>query len=167
MDVLSPLTLDEALDAKARRPDAVPLAGGTDLMVEINFDLRRPGALLDLTRVPELAQWDRHDGRIRVGAGVTYARLITELAGPLPGLAVASRTVGSPQIRNRGTLGGNLGTASPAGDALPVVAATEALIAVASIRGARTVALDDLITGVKSTSLAGEELITAVDFPVA
>ncbi len=86
-------------------------------MVELNFDARRPAALLDLSRIAELAQWDTDGDRLRLGAGVTYTRIIDELGGRLPGLAMAARTVGSPQIRNRGTVGGNLGTASPAGDA--------------------------------------------------
>src|SRR5919206_2364295 len=114
MEFLQPRSLDEALALKAERPEAVPIAGGTDVMVELNFDRRRPEAVLDLGRVPELATWDRDDGRLRVGAGITYTRAIAELAGDLPGLAIAARTVGSPQIRNRGTIGGDPGAASPA-----------------------------------------------------
>ena len=119
MEFLQPTSWAEALAVKSERPDALPIAGGTDVMVELNFDVRRPAALLDLTRVPELTGWSCEEGRIRLGAGVSYTRLIAELAGPLPGLALAARTVGSPQIRNRGTVGGNLGTASPAGEAAP------------------------------------------------
>ena len=93
-------------------------------MVELNFDRHRPAGLLDLTRVPELRDWQRsEDGGVRLGAGVTFARVMTELADLAPGLAMASRTVGSPQIRIRGTVGGNLGSASPAGDAHPVLLA--------------------------------------------
>ena len=109
MEFLSPTTLADALAARAEHPDAVPIMGGTDVMVELNFDRHRPPALLDLTRVEELATWDRVGDEIRLGAGVTYTRVVEELAVELPGLAVASRTVGSPQIRNRGTVGGNLG----------------------------------------------------------
>ncbi len=109
----------DALAAKAQAPDVLPLAGGTDVMVELNFDVRRPPALLDLGRIAELAEWDTDGDRVRLGAGVSYTRIITELGGRLPGLAMAARTVGSPQIRNRGTVGGNLGTASPAGDCHP------------------------------------------------
>src|SRR5436309_6870846 len=98
MEVLSPRSLAEALAFKAERPDAVPIAGGTDIMVELNFDRRRPPALLDLTRVPDLTEWTTDHGQLRVGAGVTYRRIIEELSGALPGLALASRTVGSPQI---------------------------------------------------------------------
>jgi len=114
MDFLQPATWPEALELKAANPRAVPIQGGTDVMVEINFDLHRPPALLDLTRVAELAEWAPENGHIRLGAGVSYTRVITELKDRLPGLAMASRTVGSPQIRNRGTVGGNLGAASPA-----------------------------------------------------
>jgi CO/xanthine dehydrogenase FAD-binding subunit len=110
MDFFGPHSWADALAIKAEHPDATPIAGGTDLMVEMNFGWTRPAALLDLTRVPELAGWQRHDGVVRIGAGVSYARIITELGGLVPGLAKASRTVGSPQIRNRGTVGGNLGS---------------------------------------------------------
>ena len=101
MDFLQPTSLRAALEAKAERPDALPIVGGTDVMVELNFDRRRPGALLDLTRVRELREWSLDDGTVRLGAGVPYARVISELGGQLPGLAMASRTVGSPQIRVR------------------------------------------------------------------
>src|SRR6185312_4187716 len=91
MDFLQPTSWQEALALRAERPDALPIAGGTDVMVELNFDKRRPGALLDLGRVAELRDWTADGGLLRLGAGVTYARVITELAGPLPGLAMASR----------------------------------------------------------------------------
>jgi CO/xanthine dehydrogenase FAD-binding subunit len=167
VDFIQPATWAEALAAKAARPAALPLAGGTDVMVELNFDARRPDALLDLTRVPELTHWAAADGQIRLGAGVTYARLIDELGGLLPGLAMAARTVGSPQIRNRGTVGGNLGSASPAGDCHPPLLAAGALIEVASVRGTRVLAADDFYTGVKRSALAPDELIAAVLIPPA
>src|SRR4029079_10278527 len=132
MDFLSPSSLDDALAARAEHPDAVPIMGGTDVMVELNFDRRRPPALLDLTRVEELATWDRVGDEIRLGAGVTYTRVVEELAAELPGLALASRTVGSPQIRNRGTIGGNLGAASPAGDTHPALLAAFAEVELSS-----------------------------------
>ncbi|HEX2374610.1 MAG TPA: FAD binding domain-containing protein [Actinomycetota bacterium] len=167
MEFLQPRSLSDALAIKAERPDAVPIAGGTDVMVELNFDRRRPEAVLDLTRVPELTTWDRDDGRLRVGAGVTYTRAIAELAGVLPGLAVAARTVGSPQIRNRGTLGGNLGSASPAGDCHPPLLAMGAEVEVASAAGSRRIAIDEFFTGPKRSALAPGELICAVHLPVA
>jgi CO/xanthine dehydrogenase FAD-binding subunit len=161
MDVLAPETWGEALEMKAAHPDAVPIAGGTDLMVELNFDRRRPQTMLDLTRVPELTDWAPENGNLRIGAGVTYARLIDELAELLPGLAIASRTVGSPQIRNRGTVGGNLGTASPAGDALPPLYAADAVVEVASVSGTRRIPIGEFVTGPKKNVLAPDELIAA------
>jgi CO/xanthine dehydrogenase FAD-binding subunit len=162
MDFLQPTSWREALALRAERPDALPIAGGTDVMVEINFDRRRPGALLDLGRVAELREWAPADGRIRLGAGVPYARVIAELAEQLPGLAMASRTVGSPQIRNRGTIGGNLGTASPAGDAIPPLLVEGAEVECASVRGVRTLPLGEFVLGVKRNALAPDELITAI-----
>src|SRR5215208_1521221 len=131
-------------------------------MVDLNFDRERPGAVLDLTRVPELGVWGDDNGRLRVGAGGTYTRIIAELGGELPGLAMASRTVGSPQIRNRGTVGGNLGSSSPAGDALPPLYASEAEVEVASTRGTRRVPVAEFITGPKRNVLEPDELIAAV-----
>ena len=165
MDFLQPASWAEALAIKAELPDAVPIWGGTDVMVELNFDARRPAALLDLTRVAELAAWDPGDRNIRLGAGVTYARIITELGARLPGLAMAARTIGSPQIRNRGTVGGNLGTASPAGDSHPPLLAAGATVEVASVRGSRMIAIDDFFTGVKRNALAADELIAAAHIP--
>jgi CO/xanthine dehydrogenase FAD-binding subunit len=162
MDFLQPTTWDEALAARAAHPDAVPLCGGTDVMVELNFDRRRPPALLDLGRVEELRDWALEDGRVRLGAAVTYSRVITELGDRLPGLAMASRTVGSPQIRNRGTVGGNLGAASPAGDAHPPLLAAGTRVEVTSVRGTRILPVEDFYTGVKRNALAPDELIRAV-----
>lgn len=162
MQFLQPTTWADALAARAEHPDAVPIAGGTDVMVELNFDRRRPPALLDLTRVPELARWWMEGPLVRLGAGVTYARVIDELGDLLPGLAMASRSVGSPQIRNQGTVGGNLGAASPAGDAHPALLAADAEIEVASAAGTRRIAVADFYTGVKHNALAADELIAAI-----
>ena len=167
MEFLQPRSLRDALAVKADRPEAVPIAGGTDVMVELNFDRRRPEAVLDLGRVEELAAWDRQDDRLRVGAGITYTRAIAELAGDLPGLAIAARTVGSPQIRNRGTVGGNLGSASPAGDCHPPLLAMGAEVEVAAAGGSRRVPVDEFFTGPKQSALAPDELICAVHLPPA
>jgi CO/xanthine dehydrogenase FAD-binding subunit len=161
MEILQPDTWREALELKAAHPEALPIAGGTDVMVDLNFDRARPQAILDLTRVPELGEWAPDDGRLRIGAGVTYTRLIEELGDRLPGLAIASRTVGSPQIRNRGTVGGNLGTSSPAGDGLPPLYAADAEIEIASAEGTRSVPVGEFITGAKRNSLRPDELIAA------
>jgi CO/xanthine dehydrogenase FAD-binding subunit len=167
VDFLQPGRWDEALALKAARPEALPIAGGTDVMVELNFDARRPAALLDLTRIPELAFWSAENDRIRLGACVTYTTVVTELGRLLPALAMAARTVGSPQIRNRGTVGGNLGAASPAGDCHPPLLAAGAEIEVASVRGTRTIPAADFYTGVKRNALAPDELIAAVLIPRA
>lgn len=161
MELIQPTTLAEALEAKRQHPDALPIQGGTDVMVELNFDRRRPGAIIDLGRLDELRQWGPEDGKLRIGAGVTYTRLIAELSGRLPGLAIASRTVGSPQIRNRGTVGGNLGTASPAGDALPPLFASEAEVELVSSGGMRRMPVSQFVTGPKHTALGEDELISA------
>jgi CO/xanthine dehydrogenase FAD-binding subunit len=168
MDFLQPTSWQEALDLRAERLDAVPIAGGTDVMVDINFDRSRPGALMDLTRVAELREWTLDDGRIRLGAGVPYSRIVDDLGAHLPGLAMASRTVGSPQIRVRGTVGGNLGSASPAGDAHPPLRAAMAVVEVASAaRGTRRIPVADFYTGVKRNALEPDELIAAVLIPSA
>jgi len=161
MEFLQPATWEEALEMKAAHQEATPIAGGTDVMVEINLDHRRPAAIIDLTRIRELADWGVEDGLLRIGAGVTYARIIAELGDRLPGLAIASRTVGSPQIRNRGTVGGNLGTASPAGDAHPPLLAADAQVELASAAGTRRVPVREFFTGPKRNAARPDELIAA------
>jgi CO/xanthine dehydrogenase FAD-binding subunit len=166
MDLVQPDTWAEALTAKAERPDLLPIAGGTDVMVDINVGRSRPAGLLDLTRVGEIGTWSVEDDVVRMGAGVTYAQVEADLAGLVPGLAMASRTVGSPQIRNRGTVAGNLGSASPAGDAHPPLLAAGATVEVESVRGRRLVPAADFFTGVKRNALEPDELIRAVRVPV-
>jgi CO/xanthine dehydrogenase FAD-binding subunit len=162
MEVLTPRSLDEALRLKAEHPDALPIQGGTDVMVALNFDWMRPDVLLNLNAVEELRGWSRDNGTVRLAAGLTYTEAMSgELAEELPALAEASRTVGSPQIRNRGTIGGNLGTASPAGDALPPLLVERAEIELASVHGARRVPLEEFLVGVKRNALAEDELIVA------
>jgi CO/xanthine dehydrogenase FAD-binding subunit len=164
VDVLTPRTLEEALELKAEHPDALPIQGGTDVMVALNFDRARPEILLNLNDVAELRGWSRENGTLRLGAGLTYTEAMDgALAEMLPALAEASRTVGSPQIRNRGTIGGNLGTASPAGDAIPPLLISEAGVEVASVRGSRTIGLESFVTGVKRNALEPDELIVAVE----
>jgi CO/xanthine dehydrogenase FAD-binding subunit len=168
MHFLQPTSWADALAGRAERPDALAIAGGTDVMVDLNFDRRRPGALLDLGRVTELREWSIEDGWVRLGAGVPYARIIDDLGAELPGLAMASRTVGSPQIRIRGTVGGNLGSASPAGDAHPPLLAAGAVVEVGSAaRGVRQIPAAEFYTGVKRNALAPDELIAAVLVPTA
>jgi CO/xanthine dehydrogenase FAD-binding subunit len=164
---LQPRDLAEALAARAAHPDAMAIAGGTDLMVEINFDRRRPARIIDLTRVRELESLDRDGDDLVIGAGVTHARLVDELGASAPGLAIAARTVGSPQIRNRGTIGGNLATASPAGDALPPLVAAGARVELASTAGTRSLPIAEFLVGPKRSALAPDELITGVRVPAA
>ena len=165
MEVLLPHSLDEALTMKGERPDATPIAGGTDLMVDLNFGRRRPVALIDLTRVTELASWREENGHVFLGSGLTYATIVREMPAFKP-LVQASRSVGSPQIRNRGPVGGNLGTASPAGDALPVLAAYDADVVLRSrARGERSIPWHAFLTGPKKTALAADELILGVRWP--
>ena len=158
---------EEALILRAQDQDLVPICGGTDLMVDINFNRSRPASLLDLTAIPELRDWSLNDeGRtVRIGAGVPYTWIAAELSVHCPALAMAARTVGSPQIRNRGTVAGTLATASPAGDAHPPLLATGARIEVASVRGARLVDIDDFFLGPRRSALAPDELIRAVLIP--
>jgi CO/xanthine dehydrogenase FAD-binding subunit len=161
MEFFQPATWSEALVIKAAHPDAMPIVGGTDVMVEINLDRHRPAGIIDLTRIRELREWGTDDGWLRIGAAVTYARLIDELGDRLPGLAMASRTVGSPQIRNRGTVGGNLGTASPAGDAHPPLLASDAKVELVSTSGTRRVPVREFFTGPKRSAMKEDELIAA------
>ncbi len=186
MTVLTPTSIDEAVAALAD-PDVQVLAGGTDFMVEVNAGHRRPEKVLSLRRIPELRTWQRlaREGAgasngapagngtdaggtvVRLGATVTYTDLLgPPLAQSLPALAHAARTVGSPQIRNAGTIGGNLATASPAGDTLPVLAALDAIVEVQGPNGVRDVPLAEFITGPKRNALHSGELIIAVRLPV-
>jgi CO/xanthine dehydrogenase FAD-binding subunit len=166
MDVLLPRSLEEALEMKAARPEAVPIAGGTDLMVAVNFGRLRPEAFLDVSRLPELHELRREDGHLFLGAGVSYDRIEHELLD-FPPLVQASRSVGSPQIRRRGTVGGNLGTASPAGDALPVLAVYEAEVVVGRAGGrTRSIPWREFLIGVKRTALQPEELILGARWQV-
>jgi CO/xanthine dehydrogenase FAD-binding subunit len=163
MIVHSPRTLDDALRLKTEHPGAVPIEGGTDVMVELNFDRARPSALIDLNRVAELRGWSHENGTLRLGASLTYTAAMREpLAALLPALAEASRTVGSPQIRNRGTVGGNLGTASPAGDALPPLLVERAEVELVGVRGTRRLPLQEFLIGPKQNGLEPDELIVAV-----
>ncbi|MFE1172598.1 FAD binding domain-containing protein [Streptomyces sp. NPDC058773] len=167
MDFLRPASWEEALAAKAEHPTAVPIAGGTDVMVEINFDHRRPAYLLDLNRIGDLSEWEVGEKTVRLGASVSYTQIMENLRAELPGLALASHTVASPQIRNRGGVGGNLGTASPAGDAHPALLASGGEVEAESVRGRRMIPVDDFYVGVKRNALEPDELIRSVHLPKA
>lgn len=165
MTMHSPRTLDEALGLMEAQPDVEILAGGTDMMVEVNFARRRPGHVVSLRHLRELRTWSRDDttGRVTIGAALPYKEMETgPLAELLPALAQAARTVGSPQIRAAGTIGGNLGTASPAGDSLPVLSALGATVHLASVHGRREMGIADFLVGPKRNARRPGEMIVAV-----
>ncbi len=163
MEVLTPRNLDEACRLKAELPESRFVQGGTDVLVDLNFDRSRPPALINLNEVAELRGWREEDGTLVLGAGLTYTEAMrSPLAERLPALAEASRTVGSPQIRNRGTLGGNLGRASPAGDSLPPLLVDAATIEIASVSGRRSVALGDFLVGPGRNALELDEMVVSV-----
>ncbi len=165
MRIARPRTLQEAFDALEQMPEAQLLAGGTDFMVEVNFGHRRPPAVVGLRRVEELMGFELTDNEIILRAVLTWTEVETQLNVALPALAAAARTIGSPQMRNAGTVGGNLGTASPAGDSLPVLAAMDATIVLASRGGERRLPLSGFITGVKRTVIQPGEIIREVRVP--
>lgn len=166
MSVAIPETLEEALQVAAADPEVQVLAGGTDLMVEVNFGYRRPTSVCALHRVAELHGQRQDDGEVVIAAMTTYQEMERGvIAVALPGLAQAGRTVGSPQIRNAGTVGGNLATASPAGDTLPVLMALDATVVVASVAGRREVPISDFLVGPKRNALGPGELIVEVRVP--
>lgn len=169
MAVLSPTSVDKLLDMLVDNPSAELIAGGTDFMVEVNLHNRRPESVISLRRVAELSEWSHRPSRsiVTIGAGLPYAQMEHgEIARLVPALAQAARTVGSPQIRAAGTIGGNLGTCSPAGDILPVLAALDATIHVMSANGSRDVIWSDFMLGVKRNALQPGEIVHSVSLPV-
>jgi CO/xanthine dehydrogenase FAD-binding subunit len=166
VSVSVPESLGELVSRLAGDPECELVAGGTDLMVEVNFGRRRPRSVMSVTRVPDLLGWREEDGDLLLGGALTYTEMLqAPLAGLLPSLAQAARTVGSPQIRNAGTIGGNLATASPAGDTLPVLVALDATVVLESADGRRTVPIGNFITGPKRTTLRPHDLIHSVRVP--
>ena len=169
MPVLIPRNVDELVEVFQANPQAKLLAGGTDYMVEVNLHGRQPEVMISLRQVKELTEWSVRpsQSRITIGAGVPYADMeVGEIARLVPALAQAARTVGSPQIRAAGTLGGNLGTCSPAGDSLPVLAALNATIHVIGPDGNRDVQFVDFMVGVKKNSLQPSEFVHSVSMPI-
>lgn len=168
MPVLSPARLDDALAALADDPSLVVLSGGTDLMVQANYGQRRPDKVLSLRRLTDLRRWYVDGSHLVIGAATTFADLLApRIVEVAPALAQAARTVGSPQIRNAGTIGGNIVTASPAGDTLPVLVAADATVQIASRGAWRVLPLSSFITGPKQTTLQPGELLVSVRVPVA
>ena len=169
MPVLIPRSVDELVEIFQDHPTAKLLAGGTDYMVEVNLHGRKPETIISLRQVKELTEWSVRptQSRITIGAGVPYADMeIGEIARLVPALAQAARTVGSPQIRAAGTIGGNLGTCSPAGDSLPVLAALNATIHVIGPDGNRNIEFVNFMVGVKKNSLLPSEFVHSVSLPI-
>ena len=167
MGVTIAKSVNEACAVLAENPATTVLAGGTDLMVQANRGMKSMDSVLDLSRVPELKEWTLEDSEIVLGAGISYTDLAEpQIATVVPALAQAARTVGSPQIRNAGTLGGNLATASPAGDTIPVLVAMDAVLQLKSSSENREVAITDFITGVKTNALQAGEIIQSITMPV-
>ncbi|KWX02248.1 Xanthine dehydrogenase [Carbonactinospora thermoautotrophica] len=162
-----PRSLDEAVEALSATPGALAIAGGTDLMVEINAGLLLPRAVVALADVPELAGWTVHEGHLLLGANLTFAQLShPDLAVLAPALAQAARAVGSPQVRNVGTLGGNIGTAAPTSDLLPALTALGAVVTCRGPRGWREVPLGELLAGRRRPALLPGELVVSVRVPL-
>ena len=145
----------------------VPLAGCTDVYVNLNFGILPQKRFLNLWGLDELRKIETRDGVLSIGALATYTRIIGSplVRRRLPILAAASREIGGVQIQNRGTLGGNIANGSPAGDTLPVLAAAEAVLVLASAKGRRRVAFNSFYTGYRKSVLAPDELIATVEIP--
>jgi len=154
--------LDDVLDHLSSATEVTLLAGGTDLMVDLNFGRKRPERVVAIDRVPELSHLEGN-GHVRMGAGVTYTRMLAEDVGSVA-LREAARTVGSPQIRNAGTLGGNIATSSPAGDTLPVLAALDAVVVLRSKQGERRVPFAQFMTGPKKNVRRADELVVGAEW---
>lgn len=151
----------------ARDPSLTPIAGCTDVYVGLHFGTMPPRRFIDLWQLDELRGITESSGVVRVGALTTYTEIIasTLLRRRVPMLVAASREIGGAQIQNRGTLGGNIANASPAGDTLPVLAAANAQIVLRSAAGERTVSFDAFYTGYRTSVRRPEELITAIEIP--
>ena len=169
MPVFIPSSLTEATQLLSKNPDAHLLTGGTDMMVEVNFNHRHPDTVIALRNIPEFQRWniDTASGLVHIGSSVPYATMEHgDLAKALPALAEAARTVGSPQIRAAGSIGGNLGTCSPAGDSLPVLSALDAVVHLQSESSNRSVSFAEFMVGPKRNSRLANEIITGVSIPI-
>ena len=168
MAVIVAKELNTALAALREHHDARLIQGGTDLMVEINFNHVKPTTMISLRDVASLRTIRRDQpGTLSIGSGVPYSVIEGEpVLSEIPALAQAARTVGSPQIRAAGSLGGNLGTCSPAGDTLPVMFALDAMIHLNTLDSSRIVSIHDFMTGVKRSVRQHDEIITSIEFPI-
>lgn len=168
IEVHSPRTLAEAYEVlRQRSPHLQVLAGGTDLMVSLNLRLIAPREILNIWGLDELRGIRWQDDRLRIGALTTYTQIIRSplVAEHCPILVDAAKTIGAIQTQNRGTIGGNVVNASPAGDTLPVLAAFDATLEVGSHRGVRWVPFTSFYIGYRKTVLEPDELLLAIHVP--
>jgi len=168
-DLLTPQTLPQALDMLATgSPDVIPLAGGTNLIVDMRDGRHRPKAVMDLRRLDELRSIHMDDGHIVVGGGMTIAELMTDplIAEHGAPLGEAAAVMANPLVRNRATVAGNLVDASPAADMAPPLLVLNAEVELVSQEGMRRVRLEDFLVGVNDTLLQPQELLAAVRWPV-
>lgn len=163
MAILMPKSVSQAVAAMQDDPRCTVLAGGTDLMVAVNYGHVRPASVLSLRGIDELRGWHRQDDRLTLGAGLRFSDMLEPTFEKLvPAMAQAARTVGSSQIRSTATLGGNIATASPAGDSLPVLYALEATVNLVGRQGERSLPISQFISGPKRTVRQPDELIVSV-----
>lgn len=167
MTVLSPRTAAEAVKAYAKAPSALPFAGGTDLMVGWNMGQLNGRTVLDLSRISDWKKITPVSDGVDVGSLVTHAQIQKHpiLKKRFPLLGAACATVGAAQIQNRGTIGGNIANASPAGDTFPALAVYEATVRVVGPNGRRGIPIGEIFAGVKKTTLRPGELIEAIFLP--
>jgi len=165
--LLEPASLRDALRMLRDEGPLVPMAGCTDLYVTLNFGTLSATRFLDLWRLPTLRRIALSDGMLSIGAVATFTEIMQSplVRRRLPMLVAAAREIGGPQIQNRGTLGGNVANASPAGDTLPVLAAANATVVLASADGERRVAFASFYTGYRTSVMRPDELITALEIP--
>jgi xanthine dehydrogenase small subunit len=166
LEMRRPASLEDAL-AILRDEERLPIAGATDVYVALNFGTLEARRFLDIWKLDELRGIAVRDDTLVIGALTTYAALIRsrDVNQRVPMLVDASRLVGGPQIQNRGTIGGNIANASPAGDTLPVLAAADAMLLLRSAGGERRVAFNEFFTGYRATVRRPDELIAAVEIP--
>ncbi|MBD8525619.1 FAD binding domain-containing protein [Pseudoxanthomonas sp. CAU 1598] len=160
-----PRDLAHALAIKQADPQAVWFAGGTDLGVVLSHGQSKPARYIALDRLPELQQIEIGDQVVRIGAGVALRTIEQRLTGMFAAIDQMLPWFAARQVRNRATLGGNLGTASPIGDLLPVLLVLDAVVHVRSAAGSRDLAIDEFFTGYRQTQLRPDELIEAVSIP--
>ena len=166
---IKPKNLLEALQILSQASEETRvLAGGTDILVNIQDGMLSPHTLVDIASLEELKQIEEKDGQLELGALVTHSQIAgsERLREKAPPLVQACAEIGSPQIRNLGTLGGNIITASPSGDTVPPLYVLEARLTLKSVKGKRQIPIEQFFTGVKETIIRPEEILTTISFPV-